>query len=132
MSRIIIHLHSPDQRYRAKKAIDHADDGMVVEIKKKTRSLGQNARLWAILGVLSEKIEWYGETLTPENWKDILTAAQKREKVVPGIDGGFVVLGQRTSGMTIKEMSELQELAAEFAARHGITRWPWEPPVFPE
>jgi len=39
---------------------------------------------------------------------------------VPAIDGGFVVLGQSTSKMTIKEMTDLQELMAAFGVEHGV------------
>lgn len=59
-------------------------------------------------------IDWYGHKLTEEEWKDVFTAALKREKVVPGINGGFVVLGQHTSSMTKAELSELIELITAF------------------
>jgi hypothetical protein len=39
---------------------------------------------------------------------------------VPGIDGGFVVLGKSTSKMTKAEMTELQELMAAFGAEQGV------------
>jgi len=39
---------------------------------------------------------------------------------VPGIDGGFVVLGARTSHMTVAEMSELQTLIEAFGADKGV------------
>ena len=41
-------------------------------------------------------------------------------KVVPGLDGGFVVLGQATSKMTIAEMGELMELISAFGAQQGV------------
>ena len=100
--------------------IKQAPDGYCVEIKPKTRSLEQNARMWAMLGDVSRQVEWYGKKLTPENWKDIFSAALKKQEVVPGIDGGFVVMGQSTSKMTIKEMTELQELMGAFCADKGV------------
>jgi hypothetical protein len=39
---------------------------------------------------------------------------------VPGIDGGFVVLGKSTSKMTKGEMSELQTLIEAFGAQQGV------------
>lgn len=48
---------------------------MVVEVRKETRSLEQNRRLWAMLTDVSKQVNWYGRKLTPENWKDVLTAA---------------------------------------------------------
>lgn len=93
---------------------------MVVEVKPETRSLEANARMWAMLAEISEQVEWYGHRLTSEEWKDVFSAAMKRTKVVPGLDGGFVVCGQSTSKMTRAEMSEMQELMAAFGADKGV------------
>lgn len=91
-----------------------------VEVKEMTRSVEQNARLWALLTDVSRQVEWYGQKLTPEEWKDVFTASLKRHKVVPGIDGGFVVLGMRTSKMSVREMGELMELIEAFGAQRGV------------
>lgn len=93
---------------------------LVLEVKPETRSLAQNRRLWAMLTDISEQVNWYGQKLTPDEWKDVMSAALKKQKVVPGIDGGFVVLGLRTSKMTKAEMTELQELMAAFGAERGV------------
>jgi hypothetical protein len=84
------------------------------------RNLEQNAKMWALLSDISKQVDWYGQKLTPENWKDVFTAALKRSKVVPGIDGGFVVIGAHTSNMSIKLMSELIELMTAFGTEHGV------------
>lgn len=91
-----------------------------VEVKEMTRSVEQNARLWALLTDVSRQVEWYGQRLTPEEWKDVFTASLNRHKVVPGIDGGFVVLGMRTSKMSIREMGELMELIEAFGVQRGV------------
>lgn len=91
-----------------------------LEVRADTRSQAQNALMWAMLTDLSQQIVWHGQKLGPEEFKDILTAALKRQKVVPGIDGGFVVLGQRTSKMTIQEMTELIDLGHAFGAEQGV------------
>ena len=93
---------------------------MVVEVKKETRSLEQNARMWAMLTDVSKQVVWYGRKLTPEDWKHVFTASLTKQEVVPGIDGGFVVLGKSTSQMTKAEMSELQELMQAFGAQQGV------------
>jgi len=59
----------------------------------KPRSTEQNARMWAMLTDVSRQVVWYGQKLQPEEWKDVFSASLNRQKVVPGIDGGFVVLG---------------------------------------
>ena len=107
-------------RTNAKAAIDAADDGCIVTIKPPTRNLEQNAALWALLNEISKQVEWYGNMLTTDEWKNVFTASLKKEKVVPGIGGGFVVLGQRTSKMSKSEFSELLELAHAFAADRGV------------
>lgn len=93
---------------------------LVIEVRPETRSLAQNARLWAMLDDISRQVDWYGRKLTAENWKHVFTAALSKQDVVPGLDGGFVVLGQATSKMTKAEMSELQELMQAFGAQQGV------------
>lgn len=98
-----------------------------LEIRSEKRSDPQNRLMWSRLGELSRHIDWHGQKLTPEDWKDVLTAALKRQRVVPGVDGGFVVLGQRTSKMSKTEMTELLELIAAFGAQHGVEFAEFEP-----
>ena len=93
---------------------------VVVEIKPETRTLAQNARLWAMLTDVSKQVDWYGRKLSQEEWKHVFTASLSKQDVVPGIDGGFVVLGKSTSKMTKPEMSELQQLIEAFGAQQGV------------
>jgi hypothetical protein len=93
---------------------------MVVEVKPETRSLAQNALLWATLDDISKQVDWYGRKLTAEEWKHVFTASLAKQDVVPGLDGGFVVLGKSTSKMTKPEMSELQDLIEAFGAQQGV------------
>lgn len=108
---------------RAKVAIwaTKAPRGTRVAFQYSKRSIPQNAKLWACLTEISEQVEWYGQNLSPDDWKDILTAALKKARVVPNIDGnGFVALGLRSSQMTKEEFSNLLELALAFGAQHGV------------
>lgn len=98
---------------------------MRVQVSDPKRSHEQNDRMWAMLTDVSEQLEWPidGKTqrLSPEEWKDVLTAGLKREqRVAMGIDGGFVILGQRTSKMTKRELSDLMELIAAFGTERGV------------
>lgn len=97
-----------------------APAGWVVTFAEPTRSLDQNALMWPLLDDLANQVEWYGNRLTADEWKDVLTAALRKEKVVPGINGGFVVLGQRTSKMGKREFSDLVELIYSFGAQQGV------------
>ena len=85
-----------------------------------SRSAQQNRLMWAMLTDVSRQVIWYGQKLTKEEWKCVLTAGLKKQKVVPGIDGGFVVVGAYTSKMTIKEMNELIELMEHFGGQQGV------------
>ena len=93
---------------------------MVLEVKPSTRSLEQNARLWSLLTDISRQVDWYGRHLTPHEWKNVFTASLKKQDVVPGIDGGFVVLGVSTSQMTKAEMCDLQTLIEAFGAEREV------------
>ena len=60
---------------------------------------------------------------SPEDCKDILSAGlTKSQRVARGIDGGFVMLGQRTSKMTVKEMTEMIDLIHYFGDQHAV-KW---------
>lgn len=107
-------------RRDAMAAVRDAQPGCVVEIKPPTRSLEQNAELWRCLSILSRDLPWDGERLTATEYKDLLTACLRKQKVVRGIEGGLVFLGQRSSQMTIGEFSELLELVHAFAAERNI------------
>ncbi len=107
-------------RQRALEALQDAPDGYVVTIHEPTRNLEQNAALWAALSDISKQVEWYGQRLTPEEWKDVFTASLKRQKVVPGLDGGFVVCGLSTSKMGKSEFSQLLDLAYSFGAEKEV------------
>lgn len=92
-----------------------------------TRTLDQNAKLWAVLTDIANQVQWHVdgklEHLSPEDWKDILTAGlKKHQRVAAGIEGGFVMLGQRTSRMRVGEMVELIEFALWFGSERGV-RW---------
>lgn len=97
-----------------------APEGFAVTIGERTRTLDQNAALWPRLEEISQQVDWYGQRLTKEEWKDVFSAALKKQKVVPGLDGGFVVCGQSTSKMGKREFSDLLELINAFAAERGV------------
>ena len=71
-----------------------APEGYVVTLAEPTRTLDQNSLLWPLLNKVSKQVDWYGNKLTADEWKDVFSAALKKQKVVPGLDGGFVVCGQ--------------------------------------
>jgi len=97
---------------------------LVLTIEEQKRSTEQNALLWSVLSDLAKQVQWHGEKLTKEEYKDLLTAGLKKQRAIPGIDGGFVVLGSSTSKMTKPEMSELITLAHAFGDERSVK---WSP-----
>jgi hypothetical protein len=114
------HVAMTSQIWPMLKSMCMAGHRMVLELKPQTRSLAQNARLWAMLTDISKQVDWYGRKLSPEEWKHVFSAALKKQDVVPGLDGGFVVLGLSTSKMTRTEMCDLQTLMEAFGVEHSV------------
>lgn len=98
----------------------NAPEGYHCRIEPPTRSLEQNARLWAMLTEVSRQVDWYGRKLSQEEWKIVFTASMKKQDVVPGLDGGFVAMGQSTSKMTKAELGDLMTLIEAFGVQQGV------------
>jgi hypothetical protein len=119
--------------YRYAVAMADPSHGVIVTVDhfEDLRSLDQNRKLWPMLSDISKQVPWVlnGKEckLKPEQWKDILTAALNQEtNIAPGINGGFVMLGTRTSKMKKKAFCELIELIYAFGADKGVT---WSDPA---
>jgi len=97
-------------------------DAVVITLGRETRSKDQNARLWPSLQDVASQVDWYGNKLSKEDWKDVFSAAWKKQEVVPGIDGGFVIMGIRTSKMSKAEFSQLLEIIYAFGAEKNV-KW---------
>lgn len=114
-------ITTPIERRRAHVWIDSAPPGTKIAFRKgDARSLDQNALMWARLTEISRQVVWHGMKLTPDDYKDMFTAVLRKAVAVPGIDGGFVVLGLHTSNMTKSEMADMLTLMEAFAAEHGV------------
>ncbi len=121
MTRATVTIKTHDDRQKIAVWASNVEPGTVVTFRKKSRSTEQSAKMWAMLREVSDQVEWYGQKLEDEDWKDIFTASLRHARVVPGIDKGtFVPLGMRTSTLTIEEMSNLIELIYAFGAEHGV------------
>jgi hypothetical protein len=106
----------------------------VVTIRPATRTLEQNAAQWPILQAFAEQLLWPVNgsmvKMTDEEWKDVLTAAFRQETVrlAMGLNGGVVMLGQRTSRFLKSEFSEWLEFLHATAADRGVVVYPEEAP----
>lgn len=122
-------------RRRAVAAVADAPAGYVVTLAEPTRTVEQNAVQWPYLDAFSKQLKWpvNGElvTMTPDEWKDVLTAAFLGESVrlAKGLSGGVVMLGLRTSRMGKSVFSEwIDFLKATAAMRNVNVVWSEPPP----
>jgi hypothetical protein len=80
----------------------------------------QNALMWSMLRDISKQVVWHGQMLSDEEWKWIFSAAVRSQKMVPGINGGLVLIGYPTSGMSKRELSDMLDIMGSFGAEHGV------------
>ena len=122
MSRYVISLNTGADRNRAMQVLAAAPDGTRVEFKAVKRSHPQNDLMWAMLTDVAMQVPWAGEKRTPDDWKRLFMALWRKEtRVVPGLDGGIVDLGYRSSDLSKEEMSELIDCIAAWGTENGIT-----------
>lgn len=121
--KITIKLVGPEQRKRAYDAILRAPVDYVVTVSEPTRTLDQNALMWAALSDIAHA-KPDGREMTSEQWKcAFMDAAGFKPEFVPALEGnGFICLGYKSSRLTKAQFSELVETIFEFGARKGV-RW---------
>jgi hypothetical protein len=113
--------------YRELKPYLLAEHQFEMRISPRRRNSDQNALLWVWLTAFSKQLKWPVNgamvSLSPDEWKDILSGAFKREsqRVAMGLDGGMVLLGLRTSEMGKREFAEFLEFVMATAALRGVT-----------
>lgn len=96
-----------------------------VEVSPPKRTLSQNRKMWPLLHDLSVQVVWFGEKYDEEDWKDLITALvaktkKEEQRTAPGIGGGVVMFGQRTSKMRVAQMVEVIEAIYWFGTEHGV------------
>ncbi|HGH0633661.1 TPA: recombination protein NinB [Yersinia enterocolitica] len=96
-----------------------------VEVSPPKRTLSQNRKMWPLLKDISEQVVWFGEKYDEEDWKDLITALvaklkKQEQRTAPGIGGGVVMFGQRTSRMRVPQMVDVIEAAYWFGTEHNV------------
>lgn len=116
-------LRGLEQRALACRLIAAAPADAVVSIKEGTRTLEQNAMLWACLSDIA-RAKPEGRVMSPEMWKAAFMSALGYEIVwQPGIDGSPPFpAGFRTSRMSKSQMADLLTFILSYGDRHGV-RW---------
>ncbi|CZW78053.1 recombination protein NinB [Enterobacter asburiae] len=99
---------------------------LILDVKESTRTAIQNRKMWPLLKDLSDQVVWYGEKLTREEWKDLITVLvnqtqDQEQKSAPGINGGRVYFGGRTSKSSKRYMVDVIETIYWFGIQQGVT-----------
>lgn len=103
----------------------------VLTVKPETRTQAQNRLMWPLLAAFSKSMQWPVDgrmvTMDPDDWKDVLSAAFKGESVrlAMGLNGGVVLLGQRTSKFTKPQFADWIEFLYATAADRGVVLPAW-------
>ncbi|MDT4808386.1 NinB protein [compost metagenome] len=115
-------LRSEQDRARAIQLLQRVDltAGWTWSMREEVRSDAQNRRMWAMLRDISRQVEWYGQKLSDEDWKHIFSASVQKQRAVPGLDGGFVVLGVSTRKQSKAWFNDMFLVMEGFAAERGV------------
>ena len=112
-------------RCLAVEAVQQAPQGYCVTISEPTRSLEQNAAQWPYLeGFATQKqlcINGVMQSVTRDDWKDVLTGCWNGETRMAAFDGKVIMLPQRTRSMGKKVFSDWLEFLIAMAAQSGVT-----------
>lgn len=111
---------------KAKDLIDRAPHGAVVNIRPAARSNEQNSKMWAMLSDIA-RAKPQGRELTTDKWKALfMDAIGIPADWEPGISGGVVNVGYRSSRLTKEQMSDMIEQMYAYGAEHGVE---WSEPT---
>ncbi len=117
-------------RQNAINAVMAAEPDMVVTIRKKNRSLDQNAKFHAMCDDIAKaRPEYAGIRMDADDWKALLVlshaTATKGEggklRLVPDLEGeGYIQLRESTARMPVARSSSLISYVSAWAAKQGI------------
>lgn len=98
------------------------DSNMMIEIKKRTRSIAQNDKMWAMLTDLEQQApEYFGIKMTKEKYKDLFTGSLSGCDFVPAVGGhGMIGIGGSSSKLSTAEMADLITLIEMFGAERNV------------
>lgn len=109
--------------YNAVKVL--TDAGKVARIKvdecEPTRTRLQNDKLQSLCGEIASQITWHGQKLSQDDVRHMAVASyRKGQRAVPGIDGGFVVLGASSRDLRVAECADVIEILYAWGAEQGV------------
>ena len=122
MSRAVLTLSSPHIRARARRWLNQAPPGTIVEFREPQRTLEQNAKMWAMLTDISIGGKLRGEHWTPDQWKAIFMQSLGHPvEILPSLDGkSWFPASLSSSQLSKGQMVELIECMQAWGAENGI------------
>lgn len=114
-------LRNADIKRNAMTAIMDAPANAVVTIAQPSRTVQQNAKLWAMLADVA-RCEPEGRKWVPETWKAaFMHYLGHQVAFCEGLDGcGPFPMGFRSSHLTVPQMADLITCISEYGDRHGV------------
>lgn len=121
--KVTIKLVGPEQRQRAQKLILRAPADYVVTISEPTRTLDQNAKLWAMIADCQRQIPDMQAMDANDIKLRFMDALGVEMRYLPKLEGaGFFPVGHRSSQLSKSQFAALIELIYAHGAAHGV-RW---------
>lgn len=98
---------------------------VVCRLGRPRRTLDQNKKLWPMCTDIAKQVEWYGQKLSKEDWKDVFVGSLKGQRPIPGIpmDGvtaPLVMVGGGSSRLSVREFCDLIEFIYSFGNDRGV------------
>ncbi|WP_226552939.1 recombination protein NinB [Celeribacter naphthalenivorans] len=113
-------LRGRSQRQFAHTLLDKAPADAIVNIRKATRTVDQNAKMWAMLSDVS-RARPEGRICTPETWKCLFMHALGHEtRFELGLNGEPFPVGFRSSSLNKEQMSDLIEFIYAWGSERGV------------
>jgi hypothetical protein len=113
-------LDGPRSRQEAKRLVDLAPLGAVLNVREAKRTLEQNDKLWAMLSDVSRAMPG-GRRLTADVWKAVfMNACGHAVQFETGLSGEPFPIGFRSSRLSKSQMSELIEFILAWGTENGV------------
>lgn len=116
MERVKIALSK--DRSKILQIISQAPDGYVVEVRKPSRSLEQNALYWTLIREIADTVSVEGKRFIPEVWHRYFKNRFLPGRIIELPDGKVIESDPSTSDLSVDEFSMYIEEVAQFKELH--------------
>ena len=102
-----------------------ASGPVCLRLGRPRRTLEQNKKLWPMCQDVARQVQWHGQWMSKEHWKDLFTGSLRIGTPVPGIPTGeghpgVVIVGGGSSQLSIREFTDLIEFIYSFGADNDV------------